>query len=455
MLNRRPIRYAVFLVMLALLFVLTYVVDRHETFYLFTAYSIAFALYIWIIKKSTYEQLWFWIYAAIGFRLVVLFSVPNLSDDFYRFIWDGKLLVAGYHPFANIPSFYAGQQIDIPGAGENLYLKLNSKDYFTIYPPMAQLLFWISAKLSSGIYGSLITLKVFIFMAEIGNILLLRKLSNHFNIPSQHILMYALNPLVIVELTGNAHFEAVLILFILLSSYFLSQRRLTIAAFFFAMAVSVKLIPLIFLPAILSLLGRKKALQFFSITAVGCILLFLPLLDIHMFEGFKNSIGYYFTKFEFNASVYYIVRSIGYFFFGYNIIQIAGTVLGIIAFILIVKISLQRRAITGQVNAADTKWPAADSRMEIFLSTAMWSLVVYLLFTTTIHPWYITSLLALCIFTPYRFPVLWTFAIFFTYAGYTLAGFEENLWIVAFEYIIVLGYLAYELLCQKLKMENC
>ena len=449
MLNHKATQYIVSILLFLLFFALGYKIERHETAGLILCYSLIFTLYAWIIFKNTKEQLPFWIATAIGLRILLLFSIPNLSDDFYRFIWDGRLLVSGYHPFAHIPSFYIENNIAIPGIDETLYSNLNSKTYFTIYPPVAQVFFWLAAMLSSSIYGSLLILKVCILLAEIGTIFLLKRLLNQFSSSTQTLLIYALNPLVIIELVGNVHFEAILIFFILLTCYFLTQQRLALAAFFMATSICVKLIPVIFLPAILPFLGRKKALVFYVSTAVICLLFFLPLLNTTILGGFKNSIGYYFSKFEFNASLYYIVRGVGYFFWGYNIIQIAGTILGAIAGILIIIISFRNFRAYQVPMDISIKTPPIDHRVWAFFQAMMWSLLIYFLFTTTLHPWYITTLLAVTIFTRLQFAILWTFTIFLSYTGYTLGGFEENLWVVIFEYVTVLGYLAYELLWKR------
>jgi alpha-1,6-mannosyltransferase len=45
----------------------------------------------------------------------------------------------------------------------------------------------------------------------------------------------------------------------------------------------------------------------------------------------------------------------------------------------------------------------------------------------------------------FRFAMVWSFLIFMTYAGYSKNDFQEIIWITALQYIIVLGYLAYEL----------
>src|SRR5687767_8522266 len=214
MAEKRPANYVLAFILFVLVCLLGYTTQRHETITLLTLYSLFFAAYVWVISKSTEDQLSFWIICAIGLRLLLLFAVPNLSDDFYRFIWDGRLLAAGHHPFAHPPSYYIENAITIPGADHELYEKLNSKHYFTIYPAVAQFVFAIAAKFSNSIYGCLLILKITIVASEVGSIFLLKKLLERFNILRTHLLIYALNPLVILELTGNVHFEAILIFFI-------------------------------------------------------------------------------------------------------------------------------------------------------------------------------------------------------------------------------------------------
>lgn len=448
MLKEKALTYLVAVALLFLFFLIGYNVDRHETVRLLALYSVIFGLYLYILRKGR-EQLSFWIAASIVFRFILLFSIPNLSEDFYRFIWDGRLLASGYHPFAHPPSYYIENNIAIAGIDESLFSKLNSKDYFTIYPPVAQFLFWICAKVTSSMYGSLIILKSFNFLAEIGSIILIRKLLDHFRLPPEKVLIYALNPLIILELTGNAHFEAVLIFFILLGIYSIIKKRLIFSAVSQALSIGVKLIPVIFLPAVQQLTGWKNAIRFYLVAFIICVFLFIPLLDKEMLTGFQNSLQYYFARFEFNASIYYLVRALGYATVGYNVIHIAGLLLAAAGCFIILKISF--KGVPGFF--LDSSGIAATKEW-IYIQTLSACLLVYYLFTTTLHPWYITTLLALSVFTNFRFAILWSYMIFLTYAGYGPEGFNENLWIVSVEYIGVFGFFGYELWGKKLLLHH-
>lgn len=432
MLNERVKTFGLALLSIALYGYMSFFISRHETAPLLATYCFLFIFYCLVIFQKS-PDMRFWIYASVGFRLVFLFSVPALSDDFYRFIWDGRLLDAGIHPFAETPAYYIKN--NIAGSFDlSLYQKLNSKEYFTIYPPLSQYIFLLSAKLSpQNVYGCLMVLKAIIFSCELGTLVLITKLLKRFDLPDKKILVYALNPLVIIELTGNAHFEGIMIFLLLASLWLLMADRLTLSAIVYSLSVAIKILPLIFLPLFIKQVGWKKALSYFGIIGLTILLLSAPLADVDIISGFSKSIGYYFKRFEFNASIYYMIRGLGYWFYGYNIISSAGWMLGLLATLLILYMALLWH---------DPETGIIDQNLFLYM---MWCMLIFFLFTTTLHPWYIITLLTLSVFTRFYFVTIWTGFIFLTYAGYDKDGFTENLWLVALEYIMILGYLIYEL----------
>ena len=116
-----------------------YGLARQESMLLVPAYAGLFFLYSWAVWRA--DDTRFWLTGSILIRLCLLGALPNLSDDFYRFIWDGRSWAAGIHPFAAMPAEVVTQ--NIPGLDQALFEKLNSKQYFTVYPPLAQFVFWI------------------------------------------------------------------------------------------------------------------------------------------------------------------------------------------------------------------------------------------------------------------------------------------------------------------------
>src|SRR5579884_948487 len=138
-------KWSIFLASLMGYVWLGYIVKRSNFSQVIALFFFLFMLYWAIIKLNRtdfdYRHA---LFAAVVFRAVLLFALPNLSDDFYRFIWDGRLLAHGVNPFSHLPSYYASQNntdISIFGLSRELFDKLNSPNYFTIYPPVCQYIF--------------------------------------------------------------------------------------------------------------------------------------------------------------------------------------------------------------------------------------------------------------------------------------------------------------------------
>jgi alpha-1,6-mannosyltransferase len=378
-------------------------------------------------------------------------ALPNLSDDFYRFIWDGRLLAAGYHPFAELPRYYIGHHANIPGIDQVIFNQLNSPDYFTVYPPVNQFVFWLSAKISPhSVLGSVVVIRALIILAEVTSLWLMRKILNHFNLGVKNILVYALNPLVIVELTGNLHFEAFLILFLLLSFWFLIRGKTWVSALQFGLAICSKLIPVILFPLLIARLGARKSIQFYLLAVAFSIILFLPLLNSEIVSGLRESLGYYFKRFEFNASIYYLVRAWGFENYGYNIIQTVGWKLALWCTMVILVCGFLEGSFKTPLNGKEPM--GSEGRLAVdkeLMSSVVFVLAIYFAFATVVHPWYVTTLVAFSVFGKFRFAIVWSGLIILTYAGYTKDSFAENLWLTTFEYVLVIGYLAYDLLPRR------
>ena len=86
--------------------------------------------------------------------------------------------------------------------------------------------------------------------------------------------------------------------------------------------------------------------------------------------------------------------------------------------------------------------------------TMLFAISIYFFLSTTVHPWYITTILAISIFTKYRYALVWSFIIALSYLAYAIDQTQENLWIVSLEYIVVYGILVWELVKSHKKKLN-
>jgi len=397
--------------------------EQSDFWWIIGLYAPFFAVYWWVCRRdlgaSGFRFFW-WV--GLILRAGLLFSAPNLSDDVYRFIWDGRLLQAGFNPFAHLPAYYLEAGNEIPGLTPDLFRQLNSPEYFTIYPPVAQGSFWLATALfPQNLEGSIFVLKFLLLGAEVGNLLLLPRLLQHWRLPGQRSLWYVLNPLIIIEICGNLHYEGAMIFFLLLAYWWLLQQRLTFSAAAMGLSVATKLLPLMFLPLLIRRLGWRRSFFYFAVSGGVVLLLFAPLLGGPLVQHFGESLDLYFRKFEFNASIYYLFRWWGYQTEGRNLIALIGPRLALVTLGGILALTL----FEGRPD-----WRRLPRSM-------LWAIVLYLLFTTTVHPWYLSLPVVLCLFTPYRFPILWSGLIFLTYINYSYPEYYENLWVVALEYTAV------------------
>ena len=405
-----------------------YELPRNQ-FYPLIGIIVGLFLIYWLLHNFWDENVLIIISLGVLFRLFVLFAFPNLSDDVFRFVWDGRLTVNGENPFLHMPSWYLESKNIIPGLNQELYDQLNSHEYFTVYPPILQYIFAFSVWLfPNDIYASTIVMKCFIFLAECGSIAILLKLFKQFEIHAKYIAIYALNPLVIIELTGNLHFEGLMIFFLLFAIWLLAKNKVILSAGAMSFAICIKLLPLMFLPFLIKRLGFKISALYFGCIVLLTTLFFAPFLSDEIFLNFFQSIDLYFRKFEFNASIFYIVRWLGFCAKGWNIIQTVGPVMSIIVAFIILFIAFREKIVT-------TK--SLLQKMSI-------ALLLYFGMATIIHPWYVTTLVAFTAFWKWRFPLVWSLLIPLSYFAYSHSNFYENLWLIAIEYLAIPIFAFYE-----------
>ncbi len=394
-------------------------------------FSIWMVLYLWFNKKaSTQDWLIPGLSIAIFLRLFLIVFEPNLSDDYFRFIWDGRLSLQGVNPFAYLPfdliqmGNEAGVNVDV-----KLYAQLNSPKYYTVYPIVNQSIFAFSVWLfPEGILGPMYIMKSFFFLGEIGTIWCTLQLLDHFNKPKSLVLLYALNPLIVLESYHNLHFEILMIFFLVLGFYFLVFKNWIWAVLPLSLAVATKIIPLMFFPFLIKRMSWKTLISFSLCGFIILVLLFSPIFFNAHGSNLGSSLDLYFQRFEFNASIYYFLRFIGFQIAGHNLIAVLGPLLGLIAGILILLLAWKHKTID---------WKSLPSLW-------MFAMTIYLIFATTIHPWYLSIIIWAMLFTPFRFPILWSWLIMFTYVNYSFVNYHEMIEIMLIEYILLFSYLYWE-----------
>lgn len=414
--------YALLLLCFPLYYWLNYETSRDQFLQLILLFSALFGIYFYLTSYSDkYYGKNIGLTAGILFRLLVLFSLPTLSDDYFRFIWDGRMTMLGISPYSNIPANIEHHDLML----KDMFHLINSQEYYTVYPPTNQFIFWLSNLTGDSVTTATISMKAFIFMMEVFSIFIINDLLKRMNIPTKYTLIYALNPLVIIEFTASLHFEAVM-LFFLLASFWLYQRKLIwLSAMAFALAIGSKLLPLIFLPLIFPILGWKKGIGYGAITLITFLATFIPFWEAHLFWNIIESLKLYFGHFEFNSSIYKLFEP--YY---------------------------EKRWIPAVLFLTFYGWFYVHYykrlTQENILPAILVILGVYFVFSSTVHPWYIASLIAFAGFSVLKTPLIWSALLPFTYVAYLNDGaYHQQPWVNIVEYSLLVLCLIYELYIQQ------
>ena len=138
-----------------------YDLARADSVKLVTLYA---ALFFLAFKLIQFEK-WNYRFLVVGgilMRLVFFLAEPNLSQDFYRFVWDGILVLDGGNPYAITPDAFMEQGGRGFPLAETLHQgmgPLSSRNYSN-YPPVNQYFFalavWLGGKT---LWGSLLAMR--------------------------------------------------------------------------------------------------------------------------------------------------------------------------------------------------------------------------------------------------------------------------------------------------------
>lgn len=236
----------------------------------------------------------FIIVTGLLFRLTLFPATPSTSDDVYRYVWEGKVVLNGINPFTTPPN-----SDELSSLQDSNYTKVTYKNIPAIYPPFSQLVF-ATAYILTG--DDLFGLKLIYFICEIFTLIFLLKLLHLKKINLNRIILYAWLPLPIMEYFVNVHIDPVGIMFLIIAVYFIEKGKYAGASVFLALSFLSKLIGIFLLPLIVKKAGIKKAVLFIFIFSFVSIIFYLPFADgsFSTFTAFST----YLSNWEFNGSIY-------------------------------------------------------------------------------------------------------------------------------------------------------
>src|SRR5438094_6657807 len=122
--------------------------------------SVLYGLAVWLVLRRGRDAKVLGIVLAVAVlgRVVALFAPDTLSDDIYRYIWDGRVQAAGINPYRYVPADPALKNL----RDEKIYSHINRRDYApTMYPPVAEAVFFVTTRVSESVTWMKTTMVLF------------------------------------------------------------------------------------------------------------------------------------------------------------------------------------------------------------------------------------------------------------------------------------------------------
>ncbi len=233
---------------------------------------------------------------ALAARIALFASPPLFSHDAYRYLWDGRVMLAGHDPLALAPRDPALARL----ARDPLFASVDYRTIPSLYPPFAYVLFFAGALLRVGAYGE----KAVMLAGDLLAITLALAVLARRKLPLGRVAAYAWSPLVLVEFAQNGHVESWAVAAVLAAALALAAERRTLAAAALACATLVKLTPLAFVPVAFARAPRA---------AIGCGLACAAAFIVAYACGVPvfGSLGHYVAGQRFFPTIFRVVGPFG------------------------------------------------------------------------------------------------------------------------------------------------
>jgi hypothetical protein len=320
-------------------------------------------------------------------RLFALNLLP--SDDVPRYIWEGRILLEGFNPYAVPPD-----DPRLESFRDETYPGINHKDMPAIYPPLTQYIFALLSRITRTTEG----FRLFIGLVELLCLFVMFRWLRYLSLPRERLLIYALNPLVIIGIAGQGHLDALQILFLVLGLYLYARKREGSGMVLVTLAGLVKFLGFFALPFLI----RRRTVKYVPLCAAVIFLSYLPFFFLEGAFSLGN-LGVYLGRFEYYSLTFGPLR----WLFG---TKGAHAVTALILFTALISLWLTRTR------------PESSIPPFLFLLTLM---------GTTVHFWYLAPLLALSL-VRYSRPLIGLSLLFMPYFDvlekFHFQGIWEGAW---------------------------
>lgn len=332
---------------------------------------------------------------AALWHIPFLLAVPGPDDDIHRYVWDGRLQRLGLNPYLVVPNDPAFAALHTPETRT-----LNNPGVPTPYPPGAELFF----RAIASVHESVFAFKAAFELCDWAIVFVLLDVLRRNRLGEHWVLAYAWHPLLAIEVAGSSHVDILGALLLAVSFAALLHRWRAPAAIAFALAVSVKFLPVVLLP----LYWRRIRVRDAALASIVFALLYVPFLNRGRIP--MGSLGTYVQAFRFNDPVFATLER----FASPQFLVALAVLVG-----LLTAIWFRRKPIESSEAFA---WPMAAS----------------LLCAPVVYPWYLLWLLPFLRSASTLPIVVWTISIIPTYNVWHLRATGRPWvlpgWVVPVEY---------------------
>ncbi len=375
----------------------------------------------WIYLKNDFSNIFI---IGLLLRLTLIASTPLLSDDYIRFLWDGYLTNEGINPLNFKPSDldFLAQKNDF---ANSLFKRLTSQNSYSTYTPLSQWIFYFSASTNS-ILGGIISLRIILIGFEIATYFALKQILQRYQINEKKIIFYWVNPLVIIELTGNLNTEGIFLFFLVTALLSFSKMQDFKGGLLLSLSFCSNILSVIFLPLILLKGGKHRFFKLLLGFLPLSILVFFPFLNSNIPYGYYQNIIESFQNEAFNASLFAIKDLFNFEILGFKGSQVYEQILFLCSVLIMLIISWRFRY---------------RNRKRLFTGITL-IISTFFFLSPSVSPSYITIPLALSLFTHLTFPIIWSGLVFLTYSYYddSLPNLLKS-GLIFMEYTVVFGFL--------------
>jgi hypothetical protein len=354
--------------------------DAEEGYLVFLAcYFITFAVYLVAVffvsnqLRAHKGMVAFVFFVSIALRGVFIFETPVLSDDIYRYVWDGRVQHHGINPYRFPP-----QAPEIRHLRDPIFEGMNNKDIPTIYPPLMQHLFATTTIFSESLLWMKATFTL-VDLALIGILMGLLKLKNESPLRA---IIYAWSPLVLVEVAGNGHNDVFALAFLLAALGAILLDKGTLSICFLSLSGLAKLMGFVLAP----LFTRSVRASAWLALPVTCIVISWPYFGVG-FEAFRGLFEFG-TRWRANDGLFHLLVELTRDLDTAKAVA-AGLFAGLMGLLLLRK--------TPPVRAS-------------YIATG-----AILLLSSTVHPWYVLWIVPFLCFYPNPAWLLFTGTVVLSY----------------------------------------